>query len=107
MRTHALAHAYTYTHTQVLNPDMLRKMLKTAFQPVAVSNAIKAAMKKMPAELQHPFEDFLTFANELDEADLDAIVGYLPSRDLACCSAFVLLQCSCPEIHRFVWCTLI
>jgi len=50
-------------------------MLKTAFQPPGVSKAIKKAMAKMPAELQHPFEDLLTFAHELDESDLDAIVG--------------------------------
>lgn len=60
---------------QVLDPDLLRNMLKTAFQPPGVSKAIEKAMAKMPAELQHPFEDLLTFAHELDESDLDAIVG--------------------------------
>ena len=32
-------------------------------------------MQRMPEELQHPFEDFLIFARELDESDLDAIVA--------------------------------
>ena len=60
---------------EVLNPDMLRKMLKTAFQPAGVKMAIQKAMEKMPAELQHPFEDLLAFADELDMNDLDAIVA--------------------------------
>ena len=40
-----------------------------------MSRAIETAMERMPKELQHPFEDFLIFARELDESDLDAIVG--------------------------------
>jgi len=41
----------------------------------AVSQVIEDAMQRMPKELQHPFEDFLIFAHELDESDLDAIVA--------------------------------
>ena len=60
---------------EVLNPDMLRKMLKMAFQPAGVQRAIEKMMAKMPEELQHPFEDFLVFIHELDENDLGAIVS--------------------------------
>lgn len=59
---------------EVLNPEMLRKMLKTAFQPPGVKRAIQNITKKMPEELQHPFEDLLTFSDELDQSDLAAIV---------------------------------
>ena len=41
----------------------------------AVTRAIESTMKRMPEELQHPFEDFLIFARELDASDLDAIVA--------------------------------
>jgi len=60
---------------QVLDPDMLRRMLKMTFQPPGVERAIKMVMKKFPEDLQHPFEDLISFARELDEKDLDAIVG--------------------------------
>ena len=40
-----------------------------------MSQVIEDAMQRMPKELQHPFEDFLIFAHELDESDLDAIVA--------------------------------
>jgi hypothetical protein len=57
-----------------INPDMLRKMLKTAFQPPAVRKTIEKTRAKMPEELKHPFDDLLVFADELDMNDLDAIV---------------------------------
>jgi len=60
---------------EVLDPELLRNMLKTAFQPPGVKKAIQAMMATMPDELMHPFEDFLTFIDELDASDLDAIVG--------------------------------
>ena len=60
---------------ELLDPELLRNMLKAAFQPPAVTQAIKTMMGKMPEELQHPFEDFLEFINELDASDLDAIVS--------------------------------
>ena len=40
-----------------------------------MTRAIESTMKRMPEELQHPFEDFLIFARELDASDLDAIVA--------------------------------
>ena len=56
------------------NPDVLRILLRQAFQPPAVQQAIRASKQKVPTDLHYKFEALLTFINELDENDLDVIL---------------------------------
>ena len=58
----------------ILSPDCLRNVMKMTFKPQSVQDAVQRAMKQMPAEMQHLFEDILAFANELDDGDLTILV---------------------------------